>query len=141
MSVPLSTTQAIRMIENDGYFRLSFPILKWPLRIVLFGTLSVFWSVILVAQGPSVGLLLLFLLTSYLALIIGLNSSRLTLRNGLLTGGLGPVLVPGSNCSLNAGDIQTIEFISFTGTWSMASSLGPIPLHDYIEPVVVVGDQ
>jgi hypothetical protein len=94
MTAPQATTQAIKIIDTADVLRIAVPVLKSPLRIILFTVLALFWSLIFVVNGPQTGLIAVFALTTYPALLIGLNSSRVSLENGQLKTSFGPVPMP-----------------------------------------------
>ncbi|HEX3880718.1 MAG TPA: hypothetical protein VHW24_27240 [Bryobacteraceae bacterium] len=62
-----------------------------------------------VVNGPQTGLLTVFALTTYPALLIGLNSSPVSLENGQLKTSFGPVSMPAPRRTLAAADVIAIR--------------------------------
>jgi hypothetical protein len=93
--------------ETAGELRIGVRFLHPAMTAVMLSVLAIFWSLLLYTKGPAVGLLVVMLITSCFAWLIGFAKTWVSLKPGLLTTYSGPV--PVDRRTRNPSDIEDLS--------------------------------
>jgi len=97
-----------RIIERPGELLVGVRWLPPPRGGIMLSILLVFWSLMLYIGKIGWPLAIVFLITSYFAILFALNSTWLSVKPGRLRTFPGPIPVPGGRGTIDPSDVESI---------------------------------
>lgn len=97
-----------RIIERPGELLVGVRWLPPPRGAIMLSILLVFWGLMFYIGKIGWPLAIVFLITSYFAILFALNSTWLSVKPGLLRTFPGPIPFPGGRRTIDPSDIESI---------------------------------